>query len=148
MSSKPTQGKAPIPCLLYSRGMAFVETWPPPPSPPFWPEPLCGATTSACGKSCREGDAVLHHLAPKPESTAARGVWRQRTLYLRVEGLELFFLTVPEQGSPSETKGSLNSAPANFAPALSISLALILHFGTPNGTTPPSRISPKRRQLD
>lgn len=37
-----------------------------------------GQSPSASGKSCREGDVVLHHVHPKPQPTAARSVWRRR----------------------------------------------------------------------
>ena len=67
---------------------------------------------------------------------------------LRREGLELFFLTVPEQGSPYEGKSSLSFVPANFAPGLPTSLALMLRFGALRSPVPPSGVSLKRSQLE
>lgn len=63
-------------------------------------------------------------------------------------GLELFLLIVPEQGSPSESKSSLSFVTANFAPGLSTSPALMLHFGALCIPVPPSSVSPRRGQLE
>lgn len=60
----------------------------------------------------------------------------------------LFFLTLLEQGSHYEGRSSLSFVPANFAPGLSTSLALMLHFGALGSPVPPSKVSPKRCQLD
>lgn len=83
-------------------------------------------------------------------SAIAREVGVSTSVYsdVRAVRLELFFLIVPEQGSPSESKSSLSFVTANFAPGLSTSLALMLHFGALCSLVLPSSVSPRRGQLE
>lgn len=84
------------------------------------------------------GVVFLHALTwSKYPFISARGVGPSLSDYLfiravglaRREVLELFFLTVPEQGSPCKWKIRPSFVPANFAPELSASLAPVLYFG-------------------